>query len=231
MRQATIEGVLFTYYDTNETRQEFVPLRDRIFDIGKEGVSRVSKSIFCDAVWPRIIIRGALMHSNRAPRPDPLFEGRLLAHEDDPRDELQPLFDVLTEDGVKEIIHMAPYVSPLMNPLGEVRFDVDAVGLPPTAEGSRVVDRKTHAIVLQERLLFDRSARWGFFGSDEMFGLLGGEPDFISRYVQKAGGWEFIRRAADAYWQSVVDDDGFEAPMVAHYYELAGWDDVPVKRR
>lgn len=52
----------------------------------------------------------------------------------------------------------------------------------------------------------------------------------MARYVEKAGGWEFIRRMADWHWQLVVDHDGYEARSVDQYYALAGWDHPPKKR-
>lgn len=55
--------------------------------------------------------------------------------------------------------------------------------------------------------------------------------DGFHRAVEKAGGWEFIRRKADRFWQEVADDRSFiEHTFVDHLYGLAGWDDPPRKR-
>ena len=51
----------------------------------------------------------------------------------------------------------------------------------------------------------------------------------MERYIERVGGMEFIREKADAYWQLVLDVNGFEARSVSNYYKLAGWDNPPTK--
>ena len=208
-------------FSPNETLREFIPLRDRIFDTSDDGIGRTSGRIFDDPSWLRVIVRGALDGSDRSHPPrKPGVTVEEWAN-DDPRDQLQPLFELLVEDGIGEVIHMSPYVS------GE---NIDAVGVRPTRPGNSLSIFDTRATQLQERLLFDRTGRWGFYGSEEEFGLLGGEPEFMERYIERAGGMAFIREKADKYWQMVIDENGYEARLVLYYYELAGWDNPPRKR-
>jgi hypothetical protein len=219
VEEKIVDGVRARYFSPDETTRDFVPLRDRIFD-AEDGVAESKERIFSDPSWTKVIIAGALFHSDRS---------GWSAH--DPRDELNPLFEVLAEDGVEEIIHMSTFVFPSRKLISrEICHLVDAVGTRPRREDVMIRDWDYHALGLVNRLLFDRSGRWGFYGSDEMFGLLGGSPEFMARYVAKAGGWAFIREKADWYWQSVLDYNSYEAPFVSHYYELAGWDNPPVKR-
>ena len=89
--------------------------------------------------------------------------------------------------------------------------------------------KETFAMFDTDRVIFDRTGKWGLYGSVEEFGLLGGEPEFMARYIERAGGFEFIREKADVYWQGEIEEDGFEASHVPHYYELAGWDNPPRK--
>jgi len=231
MRELVLEEGRFRHYSPEEAARDFVPLRDRIFYVSG-GVDPILDRIFRDPTWTRVIIQGALMFSNRSPQPDPHDSTRLWSDPDDPRDELQPLFDILAEDGIDEVIHMSPYTEPSRKATDPELIEgaVDAAGTEPTSACTRTQDNMSNATFLQERLLFDRTGRWGLFASWEMFGLLGGEPGFMTRFVEKSGGWGFIRKKADVYWQTVIDSNGYEAPHVPHYYALAGWNNPPIKR-
>ncbi|MDA0651789.1 MAG: hypothetical protein O3C49_00745, partial [Proteobacteria bacterium] len=205
-------------------RERFVPLRNRIFDISGGGVGRESERVFREESWIKVIIRGSLVGSNRTDISwgSPMNDKELLEWaKDDPRSELQPLLDLLVEDDISGIIHMYPTC---LNP------ENDAVTTRPTYPAITSTYHETYATRLQERLLFDETGRWGFFASEEEFGLLGGEPTFMERYIERVGGMEFIREKADAYWQRVLDVNGFEARSVANYYRLAGWDNPPTKK-
>jgi hypothetical protein len=211
-------------YSPEETVENFVPLRDRIFYAAGGGVGRDSDRVFQNDTWIKVIIRGSLEDSNRtdsALRPAHDDEELLQWAKDDPRDELQPLLDLLVEDGIGEVIHMYP---------GTIDKENDALTTRPTNVAIRSRYEGSYATQLQERLLFDETGRWGFFASEEEFGLLGGEPTFMERYIERVGGVEFIREKADAYWRAVLDENGYEADCVANYYRLAGWNDPPTKR-
>ena len=221
MRETAIDGTLFKFYDPDEVKREFVPLRDRIFDTAGGGVSERAPKIFLIGDWIKVIVRGSLIGSNRSQPPKEPDESVEDWMSDDPRDELQPLFDILFEDGIDEVLHMTPHVTADL---------IDTVGTRPTQ--ARTWQRFSHSTAFRDddRLLFDRTGRWGFYASVEEFGLLGGEPGFMSRYIEKVGGMNFIREKADDFWQYVLDENDWEAPLVGHYYELAGWDNPPQKK-
>lgn len=207
-------------YAPNEARELFVPLRDGIFD-SAFGLRPLSDRIFVDDSWVKVLIRGGLWQSDRSrPSRQPGMTIEEWAH-DDPRDELHPLFEMLVEDGIDEVIHMSPWTS---------QADTDAVVTRPTRRACNYYARDVDAVAVQDRLLFDRTGRWGLYGSEEMFGLLGGELEFMERYIARCGGMEFIRKKADDYWQLAIDEKDFEAKFVPHYYELAIWDNPPKKR-
>lgn len=242
MRIRTSNGDRFVVYSAEETQQEFVPIRDRIFftDDGGFDFENSSRHIFRDVTWPRVIIRGGLVGSDRTVPPfdsgteDPI-EQRLLAEwrADDPRDELQPLFDLLVELGVPEIVQMSPDLT------GESTFFYnegkptapDAVTCAPVRDLLFKHLPNTFAAWDTTRLIFDRTGRWGYYSSAEEFGLIGGDEDFIARYIEKAGGMNFVRERADVFWNRVLNNpDHFESVKVARYYELAGWGSPPTKR-
>jgi hypothetical protein len=215
-------GEHYVIHEPQEARWEGFPaLRAQIFDLSDGVVSERKPSIFRDESWTRIIVQGSVLFS------DASHESREEAEEldalefYDPRDQLQLLFDVLIEDGIDEIIHMRPY--------GEDR-EQDAVITRPTRNVLDILEREAFAMFDLDRLLFDRTGKWGFYGGVEMFGLLGGEPGLMERYIDRAGGMEHIRKMADTYWQDEVDTDGWEANLVPNYYRLAGWDNPPQKR-
>lgn len=205
------------FFTPEETREKFIPLRDRIFDTSGGGIGRDSKRVFQEDSWVKVIIRGSLEGSDRTDiSSEPLKDDAAMLEwaKDHPRSELQPLLELLVEDGIGEVIHMYPdFVYP----------GNDAIITRPTYRAIRSHYHGIYAASLQERLLFDETGRWGFYGSEEEFGLLGGEPAFMERYIERVGGMEFIREKADAYWQLILDANGFEAPCVANYYKLAGW--------
>jgi hypothetical protein len=229
MKELVFDEGRFRYYSPEETARDFAPLRDRIFYFSGGEISCVSERIFRDATWIKVIIQGGLMFSDRSPRPDPHDPSVMVSDPDDPRDELQPLFETLAEDGIDEIIHMSPYAGSLEvdTAQGSIVLPDVAVGTDPNGKCTRTQDSMSNATFFQKRLLFDGTGRWGLYASWEMFGLLGGEPAFMARFVEKSGGWDFIRRKADAYWKKEVDRKGHEAALVPHYYALAGWDNPP----
>ncbi|NMM44438.1 hypothetical protein HH303_08100 [Rhodospirillaceae bacterium KN72] len=51
-----------------------------------------------------------------------------------------------------------------------------------------------------EGLLFSRDGSWAIYGEHESPTLLGGEPDFIARVAELAGGETFLKRILDDYW-------------------------------
>lgn len=215
-------GQLYVIHEPHEAREEgFLSLRARIFDVSGKGVGRISERIFRDESWVRVIVRGALMGSDRSRYTRERAEELDALEFFDPRDELQPIFDILAEDGVDEIIHMRPW--------GKDE-EQDAVITRPARSVLNFLEREAFAMCDTDRLVFDRTGRWGFYGSVEEFGLIGGEPELMDRYVEKAGGMAFIREKADIYWQAELDEDGWEADDVSHYYKLAGWDNPPVRR-
>ncbi len=224
MREIVVDRGPVKFFTPEETRNKFVSLRDCIFDISGGGVGRDSERVFKHDWWIKVIIRGSLIDSDRTDisRDPPKGDAELLEWaQEDPRSELQPLLDLLVEDGIGEVIHMFP---------GTIDKENDAITTRPTYLAISSVYHETYAASLPERLLFDETGRWGFFASEEDFGLLGGEPAFMERYIERVGGMEFIRENADAYWQLVLDENGFEARSVANYYKLAGWDNPPVKK-
>jgi hypothetical protein len=219
-------------YSAEEANTVFVPIRNRIFGTPGGGTHYSNNEIFADESWTEVIIRGALKGCDRTMQPcsrsrnDDEF---LAWAKDDPRNELLPLLEILVEDGIDEIIHMSPYWKYPLSP-SEFQEDDDAVTTRPTYTAICACRYDTITTLVQERLVFDRSGRWGFYGSEETFGLLGGEPEFMKRYIERAGGIEFIRNKADKYWQLAIDEDDYEANSVSHYYALAGWDNPPMKR-
>ena len=212
------------WYSYEEAKDLLAPLRNQIFDIGTGLVRHGKGSIFLPDGWMKIIIRGALFYSDRSKPPDDILENDeelLCWARDDPRDELLPLLELLVEDGIGEVIQMSPWTS---------GTSADAVTTAPTASAVR----STHfwggveeCTEVPERLLFDSTGRWGFYASEEQFGLLGGEPEFMNRYIDRVGGMEFIRQKADLYWQAEIENNGFEAQEVPLYYKSADWDDPP----
>lgn len=200
-----------------ETQVKFVPLRDRIFDPAG-GLSLTGDPILREPSWTKVIIRGSLWYSERSEPPVEPYEDLDAWARDDPRDELLPLFELLVEDGISEVIHMSSYT---------IGGRLDAVITRPTRSACYYSNPRVQSVCSSDRLLFDETGRWGFYGSEEMFGLLGGEPAFMQLYIERVGGMDFIRKNADSYWQAVVDEDSFEAEWVPHYYKLAGWDNPP----
>lgn len=231
------------FYRAAEERAQLIEIRDRIFTHCDGGSGGYPDSFFRSESWDRVIIRGSLHGSDRSKPPTDLGPDKPGYAEmmedwknDDPRDELLPLLQTLYDDGVDEIIHACGAF---------VDGDDDFVGTPVNTKGLRCMlwsgyledrlgeafqDSRLFFVTDTDRIIFDRTGRWGMYASCEEFGLLGGEPEFIARYVEKASGWDLIRERADEYWQMVVDVDAFEADWVEQYYMLAGWDNPPRKR-
>lgn len=236
-------GQRYCVYTPEETESRFIPLRDRIFraDTAYGCIEEGSPPIIRNPEWPRVIIRGSLFGSDLSQPPsypsrvDPEVRKEWLEdwRNDDPRDPLQPLFDILVEDGIDEIIHMSSMDGEKVvgRHDGVYVYPIDAVGTGVSRDEVETVLRDTHAMEDTERLLFDRTGRWGFYASWEEIGILGGEPEFMARYVEKAGGMDLIRKKADEHWQYVLDRDDFLAPFVPQIYKLAGWENPPTKRQ
>lgn len=165
-------------YTPEETEELFVPLRDRIFYMREGWLNWESGRIFNDNSWTKVIIRGAAMHSGRSGPPRGRYETAGQWEFADRRDELQPLFDLLIEDGVLDVIHMCPSGDtgePTPSGFKTIR-KADALVTRPTGPAVRFrppPDVGTTWSTFSDRLLFDRTGRWGMYGSDEMFGLLG----------------------------------------------------------
>ena len=215
---------LFRLYKTPEELAPLMRIRDRIFDPDTDYIRIDDGRILHDLGWTKIIIRGSILGSDRS-KFEPYWDDIDSWRNDDPRDELEPLLQILQEDSVEEIIHMSVSFEPVEDTL--------AVGSPLNATDMRslpYVELPSGFLVTDiTRLMFDRTGRWGMYASSEEFGLLAGEPAFMDRYSEKAGGMKFIREKADRYWQAVIDSDAFEAQWVDHYYKLAGWDNPPQK--
>lgn len=224
MKKVKSEVGLIKIYTPAETAELFVPLRDRIFDMSGGGLDWNSQRIFNDDSWVKVIIRGGVYQSDRSGprRPYEVYETLEDWKLDDPRDELRPLFDLMIEDDIFETIIMTPYVHD--------EGDEAAVTRPTSAAVRGWLSDLARSILIEERILFDQTGRWGMYGMDDMFGLLGGEQEFMERFIARSGGMAFIREKADYFWQSVIDHMKDEVKWVPHYYKLAGWDNPPRRR-
>lgn len=213
---------LFRLYKTSEQLAPLMQIRDKIFDPVTRYIRLDDDRILRDLGWTKVIIRGSIFGSDRS-KPHPILADLDYWRNDDPRDELAPLVQILQEDSVEEIIHMSVSFDQIEDTL--------ALGSPVNLSDMRDLPnidlRYGFLVTDMTRLIFDRTGRWGMYASPEEFGLLAGEPEFMERYVEKAGGWDFIREKADKYWQMVVDEEGVEARWVENYYRLAGWDNPP----
>lgn len=211
-------------FDQDEAEAAFGALRDRIFDTSSRYVSfHEPEPIFRDDTWLRVLIRGGIYYSDHSYPPDEAWkkdEWLLEWVKDDPRDSLRFLFEILVEDGIHEIVHMSPYLPP--GPF------TGALTTAPTrtAVQSAFYLRGPSFAGIESRLLFDETARWGMFTDDDEFGILGGEPAFLERYIAREGGMEFIRRKADEYFRQTYDE--WKIPTVPRAYELARWDNPPL---
>jgi hypothetical protein len=208
-------------YTPKETLTAFVPLRDRIFDNVRGGVDIAGSRIFRDDTWTKVIIRGALIHSDRTDagfRPTDDDEELLDWAKDDPRDELLPLLDLLVEDGIEHVIHMFPGFKDKEN---------DAVTTRPTRAAIRA-EYDSYGANLPERLIFDDTAKWGFMAEEYLVGILGGTPEFMNRYIDRCGGINYIRKMADNFWRRMIHTNQITADCVVNCYKLAGWDNPPV---
>ena len=103
------EDGYFGVYAPDEIRANFAPLRRRIFDTSCLGMGLSHEQIFLDPSWIKVIIRGSVLDSDRTDEIREEAEELGALGTFDPRDELQPLFDILIEDGIDEIIHMRPW--------------------------------------------------------------------------------------------------------------------------
>lgn len=226
IEKRTLWGVL-KLFDEEETVEKFVPLRDRIFNTSRYGINFHDDRIFRQDDWLRVLIRGGLFHSDRSRPPREAWgddDWLLEWVNDDLRDPLHPLFEILVEDGVYDLIHMAPEYDPDQK-------QPTAIATPPTrtsVQGGRFNRSAGTCADLEGRLLFDDTARWGLYADFDEFGILGGEPAFMERYVARAGGMEFIRQKADAWFQETYDE--WKIPTVQRAYKLAGWDNPPQRK-
>ena len=214
-------------FDQDEAEELFGPLRNRIFDTSSGWVTfHESERIFQDDGWWRVLVRGGLFFSDGSARVGKIWkrEDELLEWaKDDPRDPLHALFEILVEDGIRELIQMSPYSRP--GPF------TGAMTTAPTRSavhyGRQIGVAPFTGIVT--RLLFDKTGRWGLFADDDELGILAGEPLFLERYIWRAGGMEFIRQKADDWFRETYDE--WKRPTVPRAYELAGWDNPPQPKK
>lgn len=144
--------------------------------------------------------------------PDPVTEPDFDLHIR--RDQLDPLWEILSEDHVAEAF--------IYSEFGKTH---SAVGFEPNRDA--MTDAFDDVTLIGTGWLFDRTATWGVHASIEDFSFLGGEPAMMKRFIEKAGGIGILQTRMKyrmAHHFSREGDAG-ERWLNEWYsdYELMGW--------
>jgi len=133
--------------------------------------------------------------------------------------EYEILLDVLAGKGVQEVVVTSARTMTLEMSSFVCRPDIDTV-----REGFVACD-----VWCTELSIFDRTGLWGLFSHFDNYGVLGGAPEIMEPYIEKAGGLETIKHRFKAWAESQSEGEWLE-PELRKIYDLAGWDDVTIAR-
>lgn len=211
----------YDYYTPEECARLFWPVACRIFDQGQDGVdlASIKHPLFNDTGWPLVMLIGDVSHY-------PLTEDE--RRKDDgtveelseifDRDELAPLWEILKEDGGEEVILCSA------DNYSKTPSDApEAAVFPPQREFVWEPSNELDCILILPHYLFDRTARWGFIGMAEEKGILGGEPEFMARYIEKAGGIADLQRRFNNCVMSRYAERPYDLSCWRYVYKMVGW--------
>jgi hypothetical protein len=214
-------------FDAAETEQLFVPIVDKVFvpddhPNSLAGPRPFGSEIFNNADWKIIGLAGDPWYGyvNSSPRALPetcVQVDRETGH----WDTLRPLYMALVERGIDEVIHMNPFE--LLD--GGGRGSNGAITHLPITEGaSRALFPEGPAGIFGLGCMISRDGDWGLIADEDSVSILGGEPEFMDRVIELAGGEDFLRAEFDEFW---IDRYVMSAPLSHDWtfacYDCIGW--------
>lgn len=225
-----IEYSRYSYYrifDATETEQLFVPIVNKVFvpdnhPNSLSGPKPFGSEIFNNPNWKIVGFAGSAWYGyiRSIPRNIPA-QSVQLDRETGLWDLLRPLYMTLVERGVDEVIHMNPFE--LLD--GKGRGSNGAITTLPRTEGaSRTLFPEGPVGIFGLGCIISREGDWGLIGHEDSVTIVGGEPEFMDRVIELAGGEDFLRAEFDEFW---IDRYVMSAPLSHDWtfacYDCIGW--------
>lgn len=191
---------------TEEFERRHGALRDRIFVPKKSFPPDVDRlELFSDSSWQAVLLPAALVRwvppdkndddSDDSPEE---FRGDDLAFEG-----WNPLVETLADIGVKEIIVTNARILPEPH--------IQSLVCKPNWECFEQIAIDETDLTIGGVEIFAEDARWGVETSQDEYGILGGDEDFMRRFLAKSGGIDAVRSRAIEFlgleWYSPDWDD------------------------
>jgi len=180
------KGITWKICDGAETLREFGPIVQQIYGTDLSGLRRYIPPKFQDPTWKTIFVRGSAYTSDctYGYDPDVIFAGR---------DHLEPLWRILEKDGTDEVIITEEF-HPSQFTTGIRTQWQDTIVCAPTRE---IVRTAINASAINYQFngadMFSRDGRWISSCDHDDFGVLGGEPELIDRFISYYGGLDLLQ--------------------------------------
>lgn len=149
---------------------------------------------------------------------------------------LRPLMWTLVEFEIDEIVHMSIPREPGLDETADL-LDRDrkgqlvykgAITTPPAADMLPVPHYQEPCYIVADGVVFSRDGRWGIYGDTDDFTVIGGEPDLMARYIDNAGGEEFLKACFFSAAPRVPYSPGMPGKdFLLTLCDLAGWEPTP----
>ena len=205
-----------TCFTDAEFEAQFGTLHDRIFRRSKWGTvfhEGPFPAGFVNPDWQVVLLRSGISSAGYIPeigeKYDPNFP-----------DEYEIFLDVLAEKGVEEVV--------VASSRAEIDPGVLAFACRPDIDTVRECFDACNVRV-EWLSMFDRSGSWGLFSVYDNYGVLGGAPEIMEPYIEKAGGLATIKRRFSEWAESYPEGEWLGSEL-RRLYDLAGWHDVTVER-
>ncbi len=147
---------------------------------------------------------------------------------------LRPLFNVLAEQEIDEIVHMGTQLpEPDTDDFDSLDGSVyGAVTSPPLGAATAFAHMQHPAFIFGDGYIFSRDGRWGLLGSVDEFYVCGGEPALIDRVYELAGGTDTMNDAFCHHFRTLYRNDLWRPnlPMksvILGMCKLSGWEPLP----
>lgn len=188
------------HYTKEEADERFRPIVQRILTPGFKCRDFFTKALrptdmFANPNWRYLAFGSSFWEGARADPPEDRPEKCLqLFKGDEDWYDFAPICYALAEREISEVIHY--------DPVG-YQFHGTACATVTAAhfedfEAGYSGDGLT--LISGDGLLFSRDGSWAIFGEHESPSLLGGEPNFIARVAELAGGETFLNRILNETW-------------------------------
>jgi hypothetical protein len=213
-------------YDASESNRLFVPILEKIFVPSEQSNALTGNNpngveLFIQKHWKSVGFDGCAWNGTTDYIPSNLPKTAVQPDRNGTWDRMRPLFIALVEMGVDEIIHMNPFELEDTQNLGEN----GAVTSVPMARATAAAQYPKGPVgIFNWGCMFSRHGNWGLFGDVDSISILGGEPTFIDRVIELAGGEDFLKAEFDNAW---IDTYAISPPPNHDWtfacYDCIGW--------